>query len=182
MEPPVSVLEAVQKIHKHARIGWVGKPKSSPEDLNAGYWALIQLYSQRDSRHTMLEPWNERGPIYGKPFDRLSRIPIYVIDVQKDDIYDLPFLLKRWITPIKDRVTQSEIEKGKGVEKEMSELGEAAGDYLWHLSNKTGASVTSNNPKKCLTEKDKKVLAGETKKDFTNAYVTNVEGKAEKMR
>ena len=105
MYPPSWACEAIYRIHPQLRVGWAGRPRRNSDELNAGDFALVQLYHISDvgpmsDPITYRETWDvttvadeygrtervkvDRGPIYDKhgvsrrDWDPLFRIPIFV--------------------------------------------------------------------------------------------------------
>lgn len=142
MEPPSWVCRKVAEVHPQARLAWDG-------DL--GKYGLIQLYSKRDASATFREPWNSRGPIFsksGRPapdWDLLSRIPIYLIELNWQDVHSgkIVQIVKRWVRPIAARIHESALEKGKATESKVQDMeGElAAKIYKEGQANGAGAPI-----------------------------------------
>ena len=77
MEAPRWITEELYKLHKEARLGWAGVDRGPDDDLNKGKFALIQLYHVRDAARTFYgDFWGDRGPIFGRSYDRLQKVPI----------------------------------------------------------------------------------------------------------
>ncbi len=180
MIPPNWVIESIQKVHKHARLGWRGiAPKPGEEkELNKGFFYVLQLYHKRDAERSALSaPWkSEYGPIFGAPFDINSRVPMMVAKIEDarrvfsgSIIDDLKF----WMVPASRRARESAKEAGKKYKSAVHELAEEAADYmLWHNSknwqNQSSKRWLTNDD---LTEEDKAVLRGETLEDLTEAFM-----------
>jgi hypothetical protein len=139
MHPPEFVLRKVQELHPQARIGWLGAERKDADDLNAGTFVLLQLYHARDASNTYLEHWNDKGPVYGKPYDRLSRVPVWVKNYSKEDVFsgkiiaDIRTMVE---TTVKERYVKSALEKGAEQAAKMKDLAGAAGEYVWKRSQK----------------------------------------------
>lgn len=165
MHPPEWVLKKLQELHPQVRLGWIGQDREGSEDeLNKGHFALIQLYQVRDSERTYFgDEWSDRGPIYGKPFDRLSRVPRYLADLTSEDVFSgrAIALLQRWMRPMKDRFMESAKEKGAGYQSSIDNLAGEMGEEMYWKSKQTDATRPEPVAKKFITEKDKKRLSGE---------------------
>lgn len=162
MHPPKHILDKLQEMHKWVRIGWLASPRQGPEDLNAGYFSLLQLYHKRDADVTFLVPWEDRGPVYGKEYDRLTRVPIWLANITKEEMFsgDVIDMLKRWMIPMSKRKTDSEIAKGKEVTSAIKDIARDKADYLMWKARETsgeGAPVIAN---KFLTRDDVETLNG----------------------
>lgn len=177
MEAPRHICEALYKLHQQARLGWVGADRLSPdEDLNKGQFALLQLYHRRDAERTYYgDPWNDRGPVFGRPYDRLMRVPIMLHLIHPQDVFSgkVIFDVKRWMMPIRERVELAAVERGKAYQDELDNLaGEIGSEMYWSAHN--GGSATINTPYKDLTAEDKAVLGGETIRGVENTFVDNL--------
>jgi hypothetical protein len=80
------------------------------DDLGA--YALLDLYPQRLSRMTFALHWDDMGPVYGSPYDRLARVPIVKAWVTPAELFsgDVIPMLRRMITPLKDRVRERNVQ------------------------------------------------------------------------
>lgn len=180
MHPPSWICKELERIHPQLRLGWVGRDRSGPADeLNKGSFALIQLYHQRDASRTFFTPWNATGPVFGTDYDRLARVPVYLADIEPQDVFSgacIP-LIRRWMRPLKERVVEAQVAKGREYESSNQDLAEAQTDYmLWHASKSDMSDRTVTNSD--LTAHDKAVLDGATKQDLTEAFVNKGSGMA----
>ena len=186
MEAPRSICEALYRLHKHVRLGWVGEDRTGPEDEpNKGKFALLQLYTARDASRTFYgDPWSDRGPIYGRPFDRLQRVPIMLTLVEPQDVFSGKIVadLKRWMKPIGQRMLASAREKGAEYQSQLDDLAGEAGEHLYWSSQQTGAARPPVVAQKFLTEHDKAVLAGDTIHGVKDAFVNNIATGGEPLR
>ena len=176
MEAPRHVTEALYRVHKQARLGWVGREKGSPEELNPGSFALIQLYHARDASKTYYgDLWNDRGPISGRPYDRLQRIPILLHLVSSEDVFSgkIVEIVRRWVEPIGKRMMDSARQRGKDYQSELDNMaGEMGSRMYWDAHN--GGSATIPIAKKHMTEHDKAVLRGDTIQGVENTFTDNL--------
>ena len=184
MEAPKHITEALYKLHKQVRLGWIGREHGPTEELNQGSFALIQLYHTRDAANTYYgEPWNDRGPIFGRSYDRLQRLPILLHLVSPDDVFSgrVVSTLKRWMMPIGQRMLESAREKGKMYQSSIDDLaGEMGTRMYWDAHH--GGSATIPEAKKFLTPEDKAVLSGETIRGVENTYVQNFQTGGETLK
>lgn len=180
MIPPTWICKELERLHPQLRLGWVGKPREGDE-LNQGFFALIQLYHSRDAERTFFTPWHtieNRGTIYGSRFDPLMRLPIYLADIEPADVFSGACLpaIKRWMRPMKERHMESAIEKGKAYEAEVQDMSEGAADYMLWSANKPDSTSDRTITNADVTEHDKAVLRGETKRDLTETFVNTGNG------
>lgn len=107
MQAPLDICKKLYDIHPQLRLAWHGKGRTSDDELNAGCFAIVQLYHRSDVGWmddpcvTFRELWDttvvadhfgnservriRRGPIFsrhGRPdcpdWDQLARVPVYV--------------------------------------------------------------------------------------------------------
>jgi hypothetical protein len=140
MEPPSEICRKLAEVHPQARIGWDGE---------LGKYALIQLYHQKDAATTLKEPWNARGPIYGKngkpapDWDHFSRVPIYLLELSPSDVHSgkIVEIVKRWMRPIATRMRETAIEKGKEVEQKAQEMSDGIASKIYRDGQRDGAGA-----------------------------------------
>lgn len=201
MEAPRHITEAIYRLHNQVRLGWIGEDRLSPEEpLNKGKFALLQLYHRRDAERTFYgEPWNDRGPIFGRPVDR-SRVPIMLTFLDPEVVLNGSFmcacdgclagmdpcpraycdhkhngvLLRRWMMSMGARMIRSAEERGKVYQLQLDDLAGEMGSQMYFDSKQTGATSPPKVAKKHLTAKDKAVLGGETIKGVKNAFVNKL--------
>lgn len=174
MHAPDHICEALYRLHPQVRLGWVGADRLSPdEDLNKGQFALLQLYHARDAARTFYgDPWGDRGPVFGRPYDRLMRVPIMLHLVHPRDVFSGRIVMdvRHWMKPIKQRVEEAALERGRDYQRKLDDLaGEIGSEMYWNSHN--GGSATITAPYKDLTAEDKAVLGGETIKGVQNTFV-----------
>ena len=165
MWAPNHVAMALYRLNPSARLAWAGEPGKTEDELNAGSFALVQLYPihQIGSLEEPLTPeelWHvttradehgqpcrvriDRGPIFNRhggtrpDWDPIFFVPVFKVrfkdyhmsneSVQSGAI--LP-LLRRWMTPIKKRVQDSQEAAGKELKRKAREIGEEGGKRLW---------------------------------------------------
>lgn len=114
MEPPKQVCRALAEMHPQLRLAWEGKPRQSEDDLNAGNFAIVQLFHRRDCGTpdlplTFREFWEvgpvmddsgevslgrvTRGPIFSKKgthtpdWDPKVRSPILIVALNEEFAY-----------------------------------------------------------------------------------------------
>lgn len=174
MEAPRHICEALYRLHKWVRLGWVGEDRLSPEEpLNKGKFALIQLYHSRDAEKTYYgDLWNDRGPIFGRSYDRLQRTPIMLYLVDPKDVFSGKIVadVRYWMKPIGQRMVEAAVERGKQYQTAVDDMaGEIGSRMYWDAHH--GGSATIPTPQKFLTAEDKAVLRGETIKGVENTFV-----------
>lgn len=154
MHPPAHIVAKLQELHPQARLGWVGKDKRDPDELNAGNFALLQLYHQRDASRTYLEAWGDRGPVFGKDYDRLSRVPVWVKNFTKQEVFSGAILddVKKMLRPVRERYEVSALQKGSQQASAMRDLAGEAGQFLWHTSQKRDNAVPQTKKFNPFTE------------------------------
>lgn len=176
MEAPRHITDKLYDLHKQVRLGWVGEDRGPEDELNKGKFALIQLYHRRDAERTYYgDPWNDRGPIFGRSFDRLARVPIMLHLIEPEDVFSGKVVvdLKRWMTPIGKRMLESARERGKQYQTEVDNLaGEMGSRMYWDAHH--GGSATIPEAQKFLTAEDKAVLSGETIRGVENTFVDSL--------
>ena len=168
MHPPSFMCKQIFRLHPQLRLAWCGRERQHEDELNAGSFAVVQLYHIQDCGTyelptTYREFWEvtgrlnlngglemvpiHRGPIYnrwgGAPrdWDPLFRKPIFVCEI--DDIravYDGTIMdeLAQGLRPIVKRAQDSAKAKGKQIADKAEDIGREAGDYWWHEASKTG--------------------------------------------
>lgn len=165
MHPPSWILPKLHAINPHARLGWAGAERKPEEPLNKGTFALIELRPKRvvDKDRSIIGIRWEHGPIFGKPFDPLSRVPIFIIAVSPEDVFSGRILdnLKRWCTPFKTRALQAQRERGEEYEREVTELAHEQADHLMYLASRSSSSGVAATPRKHLTAAEKEILSGD---------------------
>ena len=168
MHAPDWVSEALYRVSPNARLGWAGEERTSDEEeLNKGTFALIELYSKRDARHTLLEKWNKRGPIFGRDWDRMTDVPVYVIEVDTKDVFSgkIVKLVKRWLTPIQERFDEINLERGREYESMANDITGAMAERMVWKANRTDATSPEHIPNKHMTKRDKAILTGDYEKE-----------------
>lgn len=174
MHPPQHIVDELQRLHKWVRLGWMGFDRTGPEDeLNKGTFVLLQLYHQRDLFRSCEGLFLNRGPIFGKRYDPLQRFPIMKARIHPKDVFSgkVVHLLKYMMKPIRQRVIESALAKGKDYDRQVSELGGEMGEYMYWRANKFDSPRDRTRTKDDVTAEDKAVLRGERKKDLTTAFL-----------
>jgi hypothetical protein len=180
MHPPQHELDRIQKLHPWARLGWIGRKRTSPDDLNVGDFYLVQLISQRAAQFEYNEPWADKGPIYGKAYDPLQRVPFMMAGpFPAEDIYSgaVTAALELLLRPPQDRVYKSQRSKGEQMDDDVTQLAGEMGEYLWWKANQTDAMSNRATPAKDVTAEEKAVLTGERMRDLKNTFVTGQSGR-----
>lgn len=174
MRPPQFVLDDLQRTHKWLRLGWVRHDKRTPtDDLNRGAYYLIQLISQRAATIEFNEPWRDRGPVYGDPYDPLARVPFIMAgpfetdgfaDVPGEDFWTWGSLVKtvrRMLEPVYERTVETAKEAAKTYDEQVHDLAGEMSEYLRWRANQTDATNIRDRPKDDLTDEDREVLSGD---------------------
>lgn len=151
MYPRPEATEHLERLHPTARLGWKGTS-----------FALLELYPARAVDHLLYERWNDKGPVYGSPYDPLAQVPVWLADFDPEEVQSMDFLdkVKRWLTPIKKRVRDSALAKGRELESTMRDTAGEYGEKLYRDAQRSCESGVPT-PKKFLTDEDKKVLSGD---------------------
>lgn len=170
MYVPKWMIEKIEGLNSSLRLGYYGGI-----DL-----AVIQLLPVKVAEATLIgNPWNNRGPIYGTKFDRVTQVPMHIVDLPiKEVFYDFDSVyskLKRWLRPFKERVLEDAAEEGREYEDGVRELAEELGDYLYWHANQTGSGGVEAMPKKFLTPEEKEVLNGDAreKNSLVDSFMPN---------
>lgn len=207
MHAPHFVTEGLYRLHKDARLAWLGQDRSGPEDdLNQGKFALVQLYHWKDAQETFYgDPWGDRGPIFGRPFDRLQRVPIMLTILDPKHVMTGALLcacrgcirspdqcfrcghrhegvvFRRWIMSIRDRVMAGARERGAQYQTEIDDLAEETGDYI-HWRSQRSTFRPNVVPQKDLTAEDKAVLSGDAIKGVKDTFVDKLQTGGDPLR
>lgn len=165
MEAPAWVIRKLYEANKDARLGWAGAERKPGEPMNRGTFALIELRPARavaQDRSIIGIRWNH-GPIFGRRYDPLRRVPIFIIAVSPEDVFSGRVIdnLKRWSTPFKDRALQEQRERGFEYESEVTELAHEQADHMLHQARQTSSAGVEATPRKHLTASEKEVLSGD---------------------
>ena len=178
MHPPSSVCESLYRLHKWARLGWVGEDRKGPaDDLNKGSFALLQLYHQLDAKETFYgDPWGDRGPVFGRSYDRLMRVPIMLTLVSNEDVFSgkIVPMLKQWMKPIAQRMLAGAKEKGEKYQDALDDLAGQQGEHLYWRSMRPNAARPMPIAQKFLTPHDKAVIAGDTIRGVKDKFVNDL--------
>lgn len=107
MHPPSWVCQTLHRIHPKLRLAWHGREKTELADINAGSFALIQLFPSAivgplSDPNIFSELWEvsprmvggrmqmvkvDRGPIFNRhgtttrDYDPITEVPVYLIDL-----------------------------------------------------------------------------------------------------
>lgn len=184
MYPPAWVCKKIEEVHPWARLGWQGRERKTADELNAGQFVVLQLYHQRDAKRTLLHPWNDQGPIFGSRFDPLQRVPIMVKSVTNEDVFSgrVLDLLKEWITPLKQRIDETEAETSRDLDRKYSDMAREHVSHLHHAAMKTGATRPKPVAKKYLTKREKDLLSGNVEKKMPQVGLGDARPGTARMR
>lgn len=134
---------------------------------NPGTFVVLQLYHNRDAQNAILfQPWNHEtkydGPVYGRRWDPLNRTPFQVMNVSPEDVFSgkVISLVKEALTPIRQRIEESEREVEAEWESRCTDLSGEMASFMEHRANRTDASAPIV-AKKFLTKHDKDILSGD---------------------
>lgn len=207
MHAPSHITEALFAIHPQARLGWLGEERLSPEEpLNKGKFALLQLYYKHAAERTYYgELWNDRGPVFGRPYDHAMRVPIMLALLDPMQVLNGAFLcacdgclsginpcprlycqhqhdgvlIRRWMMPMYERGLRAAEEKGREYQTQLDNLAGELGSEVYWEAKRNGAVI--NTPHKALTADDKAVLGGEKLKGLKNTYVDKMKTDAQRI-
>ena len=184
MEPPKHICQKIEELHKWARLGWEGRERRTPDELNPGQFVVLQLYHQSDAKKTMLQLWNKAGPVYGSYFDPLQRIPVRTFAVTPEEVFYGTVLdkLKEALQPIKERIDLSELEASKTLDAKYTDMARERVSYMRHAANKTGATRPKPVAKKFLTKREKALLSGDFEKKMPKVGLGDARPGTARMR
>jgi hypothetical protein len=176
MFAPPDAVDALHRLHPAARLGWHGlfKKSQGKGELNEGRFSLLELYLKKESELIMYEPWDDRGPVYGKPYDRDSYNLHWLADFSIEDVCSGAFIkvIEGWRSPLHKRLWESARDKGAAMDKRTADLAKEMSAFLRWRGNKSswGPVIV---PRKHMTAEDKALLRGEVeipsfKDDFFN--------------
>jgi hypothetical protein len=173
MHPPAHILKKLQELHPQARLGWwaesaPGCPPDMTDDTdNRGHFCLLQLYHVRDFERTYLAAWDEAGPVYGKDYDRMSRVPVRLATFTKAQVFsgDILDSVKEMLRPFKERFETSARAKGAAEASRVKDMAGEAGEYLWHRKNK------KDNANNVAAKFEKPVEITRSSDDLKEAYL-----------
>jgi hypothetical protein len=160
MHAPRTACEQLFRFHSKCRLGWHGYPRKNEDDLNAGSYALIQLYhisdiGRFDNRKTFMQFWDDPdyyfGPIFDKhggctrDWDPLFWIPIYVANLNQfgiatQDVFSGKFIqtIKPWAANQLKTAKKKREDKVRLERQRRDDLLDQMGDHWWKEMNKTG--------------------------------------------
>lgn len=166
MHPPLHMLRMLESIHKWVRVGWVGRDsvyasQAGLSENDPGAYALLDLYPQRLARMSFQLHWDDMGPVYGSPYDRLQRVPIVKAWVSPTKLFngDCVPMLRHMIMPLAKRIREANEKVLKEREAWRRNLaGEMAERMVWdaHHSPHSSKKVA----RKHLTRSEKESLSG----------------------
>lgn len=174
MHPPNWVVEKLEEIEPSTRLGWVGEDRTSPDDeLNKGTFAILQLFRKRASKKMICERWKGRGPVYGSSYDLLTHDPVWIINVSKEDVFSgkVVALLKRWVTPIQERLDAVNVQRGRDYESNIQDMAHELGTELYRKAQASSDSCryVAN---KHVTQKEKDIVSGKGKESVADVFKT----------
>jgi hypothetical protein len=184
MHPPKHICDELERVHKWARLGWQGREKKGPDDLNPGQFVVLQLYHQRDAAQTLLQHWNNRGPVFGTKFDPLQRVPIMVKAVPTQAVFDgsVITLLREWIQPLKPRLDEAEAEATSNLDRQYTDMARERVSRMHHAANRTGATRPKPVARKFLTKRDRDILSGNVPKKMPKVGLGDARPGTARMR
>lgn len=171
MHPPNWVVQKLHEIHSGMRLAWKGCARDSTE-LNTGEYMLLQLFHMADLDTAFSELWNDRGPVYGLPYDFLTHVPVMVSAVTPQDVFGGAIIkaLEIMLTPFQKRIYNQRLDLGNALEDRVKDMAGEEGEWLyWQAKNSShrGPLVSKSD----VTEEDKAVLRGERMLDLTDTYM-----------
>lgn len=150
MVPNPDAVDALARLYSSARLAWMGQEREFAGQLNAGVFALLDLYAKHEAKFKVYEPWGDRGPVYGKPWDKDKFVPLLLATFTVEEVQSLSFMpvVRRWMTPIHRRMYESARERGEAFDRKVSNLTGEAGEKAWHdiqHSTHSGATVAKKH-------------------------------------
>ena len=159
--PPSAVCRQLYEIHPWLRLAWHAQPTGDEGDLNAGSFAIVQLYHISDAGtpenpNTYLLHWEEhgltRGPVFNRyggcsrDWDPLFRMPVYIANLEehgisKNEVSTGAFLptIRHWLRPYRVRAEENANELHANMKRRIADIAEEKTDYLWSLANRADA-------------------------------------------
>jgi hypothetical protein len=162
MIPPEWVCRELERVDRRVRLGWAGRDHG-PDELNCGTFMLLELLPVRKDAHTFRSPWRDRGPVYGSHYDRLTQAPYMVYDVSPEDVFSgrVVALLRRWLTPIRDRTTKRNEAAAKEYRSTIRDMATEIGGDMYRKGQRDWDSGAPIVAKKFATQSDKDKLTGD---------------------
>tara|TARA_B100000959_G_C14657665_1_gene491072 strand:- start:115 stop:660 length:546 start_codon:yes stop_codon:yes gene_type:complete len=174
MHPPEWVVKKIESIVPSARLGWIGENRESLDDEpNKGSFAILQLLRKRATKRVVMDEWNSRGPIFGSRFDPLSQSPVWIINVSKEDVFSgkVISLLKRWITPIQERLDEVNLQRGRDYESTIQDIAHEMGSEL-HKKAQASSDSCRYVANKHITKKEKDIIRGKNSESVADVFKT----------
>jgi hypothetical protein len=168
MIPPPDAVKELLDLHPTARWGYCGTTNETGEPE----FALLEIYPRHEAKNKMYEPWDGRGPVFGPAFDPETHEALWLWTFTRHDLQTKAFvpLVKRWRTPLRQRMIESAKERGKQWDATIDGLAEEMGCDMYRRaqrSNHHGEVVA----KKFLTTEERAVIAGDTIRDLSDDFM-----------
>tara|TARA_B100000809_G_C14971196_1_gene470996 strand:+ start:122 stop:667 length:546 start_codon:yes stop_codon:yes gene_type:complete len=174
MNPPNWVVNKLEEIEPSTRLGWIGEDRISPDDEpNKGSFALLQLFRKRATKKLICDRWKNRGPVFGSRYDPLTHDPVWIINISKEDVFSgkAISLLRRWVTPIQERLDEVNVQAGRNYESTIQDMAHELGTELYKNAQASSDSCryVAN---KHITKKEKDIISGEGKSSVSDVFRT----------
>jgi hypothetical protein len=176
MHPPWEAVENLERLESTARLAWFPDPQKAEGELNAGAFALLQLYPRAKMDEILYEPWGDKGPVFGSTWNNDKYYPAWLANFTKEQVFSGSFILdvRRWMRPLKERVVESAQELGREKQARMRDMAEEAGDRMYHKAQKS-LDRPPVLAKKFVSEEDKAILSGDAQRDYTEDFMPRSE-------
>ena len=171
MVPGPDAIEALASIHAPARWAWWGDETEDDDELNRGSFALLELYPKHEVDNQLYERWNDKGPIYGAPFDRDRFVPLLLWSFTPEEVESRRFVpvIRDWLTPMRKRMIDTAMERADNYEGRVASLSGEMGNHLHWLSQRNNSSPNTA-ARKFLTPAERAALAGDIEHDTWAEY------------
>jgi hypothetical protein len=157
MRVPEWAVEELAKIYKPARLGFWKRRENSD-----GAFFLLELRPARRAEAEYYEFWNNRGPIFGANFDRVTQVPVMVYEFSIEDVMYGRFIpkVRRMLTSVRQRIKEKHEANNKQYREGIEELaGQIGSEMFWKA--KRDCDGASHIPSKDLTPQEKDLLTGD---------------------
>lgn len=176
MEPPRHIVDALYRIDPSVRLGWGPPPKPQRGKTLPPKFGLILLRQPRAPTVVTGDDWRDRGPVFGKPYDRLAQTPIVLAFYSPEAVFGGSILkiAKDRIEPhsIVYAMRQSARAAAKRYDEQVTELAHVAGEELAWRAKQPDAASPEPVPAKHLTQEERDILAGthESQRPLTDVF------------
>lgn len=153
MHPPQWVCDELERLSPWARLGWHGERRQ---------FAILDLYPARLAKGTFRELWDGKGPVFGRPYDHLARVPVWIYEVPPEEVFSGAVLAraKRFLTPLKPRLARSWQQRHRQRKRDFKERAGEQGSYL-HWRARRSPHSGPQIAQKFIPRREKAIAAGD---------------------